>query len=316
MSVVRLKLCRIVVGVLAITSISNFAAATAAPPHLGGSVAVPVRYAPLNKMIVTVSINGHSANLLVDVGASQTMLDTNGAQLCGVAANQFGGHRYIGYQRINGQLAGIAFIRNLTAGGMNLGNMNVLLVDTSGRGGFGSSVPRVDGILGADVLVPHKAVINTRTKFVFFQPHGAPAMQLGSVASTEKFTRVLLRHEDNGGFTVPCLVGGHTGRMFVDTGAFVTTFNQALFKSLGVALRPAHVSARFSDGVSRQYDMGEVKDFAIGNFKVPPAKFGATSLPRYASQGVDAPIIGIIGMDLLYDCHAIIDLGSMSLFLK
>src|ERR1044071_4978574 len=112
----------------------------AAAPHLDGSVAVPVRYAPLNKMIITVSINGHAANLLVDTGANLTMLDTDTAQLYGVAANQFGGRRYIGYQRINGQLSPIAFIRNLTAGRMNLGNLNVALVDASGRGGFTNSV--------------------------------------------------------------------------------------------------------------------------------------------------------------------------------
>jgi predicted aspartyl protease len=292
----------------------------ASPGHIGGSVAVPIHYAPLNKMIIGASINGHTANLLVDTGASQTMLDTEAAQLCGVAANQFGGRRYIGYQRFNGQLAPIAFIRNLTAGGMNLGNLNVALIDSSGRGNFagsaGTSTGRVDGILGADVLVPHKAVINTRTKFVFFQPNGAPALQLASVASGEKFTKVPLRREENGGFTVPCSVGGQNGRVFVDTGAFVTTFNQALFKSLGVALQPAHVSARFSDGVSRDYEMGEVKNLVIGDFKVPPKKFGTASLPRFTSQGGGAPIVGILGMDLLYDCHAIIDFGSMNLFLK
>jgi predicted aspartyl protease len=289
----------------------------AAAPHLDGSVAVPVRYAPLNKMIITVSINGHAANLLVDTGASQTMLDTESAQLLGVAANQFGGRRYIGYQRFNGQLTPIAFVRNLTAGALNLGNLNVALIDSSGRGSFASNAgAHIDGILAADVLLPHKAVINTRTKLVFFQPHGAPALPLASVASGEKFTKVAVRREDNGGFTVPCSIGGQSGRMFVDTGAFVTTFSEAIFKSLGVALQPAHVSARFSDGVSRQYDMGEVKDLAIGNFKVPPKKFGTASLPRFTSQGGGAPIIGILGMDLLYDCDAIIDFGSMSLFLK
>jgi predicted aspartyl protease len=292
----------------------------AAAPHLDGSVAVPVRYAPLNKMIITVSINGHAANLLLDTGASQTMIDAESAQLLGVAANQFGGRRYIGYQRFNGQLTPIAFIRNLTAGGINLGNLNVALVDSSGRGGFasnaGNSAAHVDGILAADVLLPHKAVINTRTKFVYFQPHGAPALQLANVASTERFTKVPLRREENGGFTVPCSTGGQTGRLFVDTGAFVTTFSEALFKSLGVALQPAHVSARFSDGVSRQYDMGEIKDLAIGAFRVPPKKFGVASLPRFTSQGGGAPIIGILGMDLLYDCDAIIDFGSMNLFLK
>jgi hypothetical protein len=66
----------------------------------------------------------------------------------------------------------------------------------------------------------------------------------------------------------------------------------------------------------RQCDMGEIKDLAIGAFRVPPKKFGTASLPRFTSQGGGASIIGILGMDLLYDCDAIIDFGSMNLFLK
>jgi predicted aspartyl protease len=271
-------------------------------------------------MVAPVQINGHPANLLVDTGASETMLDTESAQLCNVAANQFGGRRYIGYRNINGQLAPIAFVRNLDVGAMNFGNLQVALVDSSARGALGDRVAnhaaRIDGVLGADILAPRKAVINTRAKLIFFPLSASEPAQLAGIAALEKFTRVPMRREENGGFTVACLVGGQRGRVFVDTGAFVTTFSNALFRTRGVALESAHVSAQFSDGISRRYAMAEVKDFAIGDFKVPSKKVGVASLPRLGSAGADAPVLGIVGMDLLYDCNAIIDFGSMSLFLK
>src|SRR5215471_12735235 len=47
--------------------------------HLSGYRAVPVRYGPMNKMIMSVRINGRPANLLVDTGAGQIILNKDAA---------------------------------------------------------------------------------------------------------------------------------------------------------------------------------------------------------------------------------------------
>ena len=94
----------------------------------------------------------------------------------------------------------------------------------------------VDGVLGLDILLGHKAVINCRTKLVFFKVDPARQMNLSSIAASEKFTRIPLRREENGALTVPCSIRGESTRLLVDTGAFVTTFDQTLFKSLGIGL--------------------------------------------------------------------------------
>jgi len=47
-----------------------------------------------------------------------------------------------------------------------------------------------------------------------------------------------------------------------------------------------------------------------------PQKFGVAVLPNFALQQGSTKIAGILGMDTLYICHAIIDLDGMSLFLK
>jgi len=49
---------------------------------------------------------------------------------------------------------------------------------------------------------------------------------------------------------------------------------------------------------------------------VPPEKFGVAPLPQFVLQQGDTKIAGILGMDTLYICHAIIDLDGMNLFLK
>ncbi len=109
---------------------------------------------------------------------------------------------------------------------------------------------------------------------------------------------------------------GQPGRLVVDTGAFLTTFNEPALKLRGIALQPTRETARFTNGVARQMTIGQINNFTIGDFKVPPSKFSAAVLPGFALEQGNTRIDGILGMDLLFNSHSIIDFDSMSLFLK
>ena len=298
---------------LALTPISTFGAAkNHTLPQLSGYKAVRVHYGPLNKMIMSVQINGQPANLLVDTGANEIILDADAAQSFGVSPSQRG-LRYIRRTQINGQLLFVGFAQNITAGSMNFGS-NLVALRNPTHSGTGSG--HVDGVLGLDILVRHKALINCRTKLVFFKVDPARQMNLSSIATSQKFTRIPMRREESGALTVPCSIHGESMRLLVDTGAFVTTFDQTLFKSLRIASEPTRVSARFASGASKRIDAGRIDDLRIGDFKVPPEKFGVAALPHFALRQGATRIIGILGMDTLYICHAIIDLDGMNLFLK
>jgi len=298
---------------LALTPISTFGAGKNRPlPQLAGYKAVPVHYGPLNKMIMSVQINGQPANLLVDTGANQIILDAESAASFGVRPSQRG-LRYIRFTQINGQDLPVGFVQNLTAGSMNFGSSLVAL-RSSIQSGKGQG--HIDGVLGLDILVGHKAVINCRTKLVFFKVDETRHMKLSSIATSQKFTRIPLRREENGALTVPCSIRGESTRLIVDTGAFVTTFDQTLFKSLGIASEPTRISARFASGATKHISAGRINDLKIGDFKVPPEKFGVAALPGFALRQGATRISGILGMDTLYICRAIIDLDGMNLFLK
>jgi len=316
----RVRCFRILFGLFTIGLIPIFAAAKdVRPMQLGGYKAVPVHYGPLNKMILSVAINGHPANLLVDTGANQNILDASSAESFGVSPSRHG-LRYVGSTQINGQLVPVGFVRSLTAGTMDFGSSLVALLSANARSSFSNRLEggdiRVDGVLGRDIFVRHKAVINCRTKFIFFKAERSRPSELPSVALSEKFTKVPLQQEGNGAFTVPCSIHGQTGRLLVDTGAFITTFNEAIVRSLGIALQPTQASARFTTGVVRQLSIGQINDLTIGDFKVPAAKFGVSVLPNFALQQSNTRINGILGMDLLFNCHGILDFDSMNLFLK
>ena len=263
-------------------------------------------------MIMSARINGQRANLLVDTGSNQVILNAAAAASFGIKPSQ-GSLRNIRFTQINGQALPVGFAQNLTAGGMRFGSTLVTLRESRHSDTRGTPV---DGVLGLDVLTRHKAVINCRTKLIFFKVDQSRQMDLSSVASEEKFTRIPLRRERNGALTVPCSIRGQPARLFVDTGAFLTIFHEAFLKSVGIPMEATRISAHFAPGASRKISAGQINDLKIGNFKTPPAKFGVTALPNFTLRQGSARVSGILGMDTLYDRYAIIDLDGMNLFLK
>jgi len=303
---------RFVLALLLIIPSSTLASVKGKPTQLSGYKAVRVHYGPLNKMIMPVRINGRRANLLVDTGSNQIILNAAAAASFGVQTSQ-GGLPYIQQTQINGQSLPVGFAQSLIAGGMSFGSTPVTLRKSSHSDTGGTPI---DGVLGLDVLTRHKAVINCRTKLIFFKVDQARQVDLSSVASEEKFTRIPLRREENGALTVPCSIRGQPARLFVDTGAFLTILHEAFLKSVSVPIEATRVSAHFAPGASRKIGAGQINDLKIGGFKTPPAKFGVTALPNFTLRQGSARVSGILGMDTLYDCHGIIDLDSMNLFLK
>lgn len=282
------------------------------PPQLSGYKAVRVYYSPLNKMLMPVRINGQRANLLVDTGASHVMLDADAASSFGIKPSQRG-LGYIRLTKINGHELPVGFAQSFTAGNMSFGSVLVTLRNSS-RLDDGKS--HVDGVLGLDILTRHRAVINCRTELIFFKVDRTRQTHLSGIAASEKFTRVPLRQEENGALTVPCSIHGQAARLLVDTGAFVTTFTEPVLKSLGIGLQPTRISARFPGGTSRKVNAAQINDLKIGDFKVPPGKFGVAALPNFTPWQGRSRMFGILGMDTLYSCHGIIDLDGMNLFLK
>jgi len=298
---------------LMLVPVSLFGAAkSGSVPQLSGYKAVRVRYGPMNKMIIPVTINGQPANLLVDTGSNQLILDADAASSFGIRPSQRG-LRYLRFTRINGQLLPVGFAQSLNAGGMNFSSGPVAL-----RNSFHSNARNsgVDGLLGLDILSRYDAVINCRTKLVFFKIDQTRRLNLSSVALADKFTRIPLRREQNGALTVPCSIHGEAVRLVVDTGAFVTILHEPLLKSLGIPSEPMRLSAYFATGAPKHISAARISDLKIGDFMVPREKFGVIALPHFALREGSTETGGILGMDTLYICHAIIDLEGMNLFLK
>jgi len=280
--------------------------------QLAGYKAVRVHYGPMNRMIMSVRINGQPASLLLDTGSTQLILDAKAAESFGVTPSQRG-LRYIRFAKIQGELLPVGFVQNISAGSMSFGSSLVTLQRSLHAE---AAIAGLDGVLGLDILLRYKALINCRTKLVFFKVDQAQRISLGSVAASERFTRVPIKREETGALTVPCSIRGQPTRLLVDTGAFITILHEGFVKSLGLAAEPTRISAQFPGGGFKKITAAKIADLHVGAFKVPREKFGVAPLPQFALQQGSSKIAGILGMDTLYICHAIIDLDGMNLFLK
>jgi predicted aspartyl protease len=287
---------------------------------LPGYRAVRVHYTSLNQMIMPARINGHPATLIVDTGGRQTILDSNSATSFQVSPSHPGygyrGLRYTGFTQIGGQMYPVSFVQSFAVGDVNLGSTLVALRDSSSRHTWSTGDVHIDGVLGRDILSRQKAIINCGTRLIFFKVDSSPQLQLARFAETQKFTRVPLRQEENGALTVSCSINGRPSRLVVDTGGGITTLDESVIKSLGIALEPTVAKARFTTGVLRRISLAQIDNLSIGDFKVRPTKLGATALPHFAIQQGNTRIDGILGLELLVIHHAIIDFDSVSLFLK
>ena len=280
--------------------------------QLAGYRTAPVYYGPMNKMIMPARINGQPVNLLVDTGSNQMILNAQAAELFGVRPSPRG-LRYLRFTELQGQLFPVGFVQDISAGTMNFGS-NLVTLRSSNHSGSGTG--RLDGVLGLDILLRYKALINCRTKLVFFKVDEARRINLWSAAVSENFIRVPIQREETGALTVLCSIRGQPIRLLIDTGAFVTILHERVVKSLGLAMEPTRITAQFGRGGSKKIDAAKIDDLHIGTFKMRPEKFGVAPLPQFALQQGGTKIAGILGMDTLYICHAIIDLDNMNLFVK
>lgn len=315
----RAEIFTAIAGIFFLTMVHRLSAAESASLGLPGYEVVAVRYGPGNKMLMTGLVNGHSATFIIDTGAGVSVLERKRARDFGVTPVE-PNSQYGQFASLNGKAYRVGYIDKLEAGSMNFGGGPMALFDSDSRfslsirSSFGNQ--KIDGIIGADILTRYQAVINCGTRLIFFKVSSKSPLQLARFALSDHFTQVPLREESSRGFTVPGSINGHALRMLVDTGAPLTTFNQAAAKLLGISASATGASATFSDGAQRQISIGRVKQLKIGDFRLPPQRLATTALPQFAAEHGKVRVDGILGMELLALNHGIIDFGSRSLFLK
>lgn len=290
--------------------------------ELPGYNGLQLERGPQNHLVLRGQVNNRPATFIIDTAAAVTFLRADRAGKLGAVAS--GGQLILA----PGKSLARASV-DLRAGTMDFGKVPIGLADPTERAG---TLP-ADGSIGLDLLRRYKAVINCHTRQVFFKTSTSSA-NLETTTAARGFARVPIREDRNGYLMVACSLGGKSGRLMVDTGAFVTIMNETALGYRGVHGETSNLRAGNFDGKVQQLHVATIDSLRIGPVPVATRELAMMNLTGEAvprkmmrmgfnyvqateQRGIGGDIFfGLLGNDLLDHLHAIIDLESMTLFLK
>jgi predicted aspartyl protease len=278
--------------------------------------ALPLTRSAQNHLLVRAVINGKPALLGVDTGAPVSAIALSRRAYFGMAPIT-GKSALPSRLSINGAFNAVAIAHNLRLGALNLVDEPMVMVDL---GGLRRSSKRdeIDGILGADILFPTKALLDCQRQILVLKIN--PSVP-GTVPGfdTSGFRRIPMHVSDGFNLYVDGSVNGKAARLMVDTGAFATLLHSRFVRRMQIPMRETPFSSSGVNLKQRGVQMATISRLSIGSMNLEHKDVGVINLEGLIHGGLlDAspPVVGLLGSEILRLHHAIIDFGTNSLYLK
>ena len=292
------------------------------PPSHGATAgalqyeALPLIRSAQNHLLVRAVINGKPALLGVDTGAPVSAIALSRRAYFKMAPIT-GKSPLPSRLSINGAFNSVAIAHNLRLGALNLVDEPMVMVDLGGLRRM-SKRDEIDGILGADILFPTKALIDCQRQILVLKINPAVA---GTVPGFDMsgFGRIPMHVSDGFNLYVDGSVNGRAARLMVDTGAFATLLHTRFVRRMQIPMRETPFSSSGVNLKQRGVQMATISRLSIGSMNLERNDVGVINLEGLIHGGLlDAspPVVGLLGSEILRIHHAIIDFGTNSLYLK
>jgi predicted aspartyl protease len=303
--------------------VAAFLPAAASAPRLQAATAGALQYEALplirsaqNHLLVQAEINGKPALLGVDTGAPVSAIALNRRAYFGLAPST-GKSAIPSRLSINGAFNSVAIARNLRLGALNLVDEPMVVVDLDGLR-HSSKRGEIDGILGADILFPTKALLDCRRQILVLKIN--PSVP-GTVPGFDftGFRSVPMHVSDGFNLYVDGSVNGKKAKLMVDTGAFTTLLHSRFVRRMQIPLRDTPFSSSGVNLKQRGVQIATISRFSIGSMDLRSKDVGVINLEGLIHGGLlDAspPVAGLLGSEILRLHHGIIDFGTKTLYLK
>ena len=299
---------------------------TAAPPtrQLVSSGALQYEALPLirsaqNHLLVRAEINGKPALLGVDSGAPVSAIALNRRAYFGMAPIS-AKSSLPSRLSINGAFNSVAIARNLRLGALNLVDEPMVMVDLGGlrNSSKKNRANEIDGILGADILFPTKALLDCQRQILILKinpsvPGTVPGFNFSG------FRSIPMHVSDGFNLYVDGSVNGIKAKLMVDTGAFTTLLHSRFVRRMKIPMRDTPFSSSGVNLKQRGVQVATISRFSIGSMDMRDKDVGVINLEGLIHGGLlDAspPVAGLLGSEILRRHHGIIDFGTKTLYLK
>jgi predicted aspartyl protease len=287
--------------------------------------ALPLVRSRQNHLLVRAYINGKPAWLGVDSGAPVSAIALHRAdyfQVNGIAGNP----ALPSHVEINGAFNKVGIVRKMRLGGIELADEPVVLVDLDGpakshrkrRHLREMEEQDIDGILGADILFPTKAVLDCRRRLLYLNGDPDSGDPIPGV-NYRGFQSVPIQVSDGYNLYVAGAINDRPARLMVDTGSFATLLHRSFVRRLRIPMEETPFQSAAVNLKQRGISLAHIRKLSVGSVDLVGKDVGVVDLEGLIHGGLlqgSPPVAGLLGGELLNRHHGIIDFGTRTLYLK
>jgi predicted aspartyl protease len=281
--------------------------------------ALPLLRSRQNHLLLRAYINGKPAWLGVDSGAPVTAIAANRREYFGLTGLP-SASKLPSRLQINGAFNNVTIVRNMRLGSLNLVDEPVVIVNLGGsaRGARAVEEQQIDGILGADVLFPTKAVLDCQRQLLVLNmdpdlPGRAPGINYRG------FKAVPIQVSEGFNLYVDARINDKPARLMVDTGAFATLLHRPFVRQMRIPMRQTPYSSAAVNLKQRGVDIARIRKLSVGSIDIVGREVGVVDLEGLIHDGLlqgSPPVVGLLGAEILNRHHGIIDFGTKTLYLR
>ena len=281
--------------------------------------ALPLTRSRQNHLIVHAFINGRPALLGVDTGAPVSAISIKRREhfrLTDLPASS----QLPGQLQINGALNSVAIAHKLQLGALALVDEPIVVTDlsSSSRAARMLHEQEIDGILGADILFPTKAILDCQKEMLILKLDPDTA---GSAPGIEYrgLRRMPIQVSQGFNLYVDGAVNGAPARLMIDTGAFATLLHREFVRRMKIPLRQTQFSSAAVNLKQRRVAVARIRRLSVGSVDIVGNEVGVVDLAGLIHGELlkgSPPVVGLLGAEILQAHHGIVDFGTRTLYLK
>lgn len=281
--------------------------------------ALRLERSPQNHLIVRAFINGKPALLGVDTGAPVSAIATNRRQYYGLTAIP-GASKLPPKLMINGAFNAVGIARSLRIGALNLIDEPLVAINLGpdSRAARLRGEQEIDGILGADILFPTRAILDCQRQLLILnlEPESdaiTPGIDYRGMKSMP------IHVSDGYNLYVDGAINGAPAQLMVDTGAFATLLHRSFVRRMKIPLHDTPFSSAAVNLSQRGVQVARIRRLSVGSVDIVGHNVGVVDLAGLIHGGLlgaKRPVAGLLGGELLQRHHGIIDFGARRLYLK
>ncbi|PYI88246.1 MAG: hypothetical protein DMF03_11355 [Verrucomicrobia bacterium] len=230
--------------------------------------ALSLQRSPQNHLIVRVFINGKAAMLGVDTGAPVSAIATSRRQHYGLTPIP-GTSKLPPRLMINGTFNAVGIAKSLRIGALNLVDEPMVAINLGpeSRAARIRGEQEIDGILGADILFPTRAVLDCQRQLLILnmEPQSeetTPGMDYSG------FHSVPIHVSDGYNLYVDGAINGAPAQLMVDTGAFATLLHRPFVKRMKIHVYDTPFSSAAVNLHQRGVQVARIRRLSDGSFNI------------------------------------------------